>query len=61
VNSWAGHLETGGRPVALDLRCGVRSCGPAESRKGSPMKKFLIILILAAIGVAVVKKVRAEA
>jgi hypothetical protein len=45
----------------LTFGCGVRSCGPAESRKGSPMKKFLIILILAAIGVAVVKKVRAEA
>ena len=31
---------------------------PVAPTKGTPMKKLLIILILAAIGIAVAKKVR---
>jgi hypothetical protein len=41
--------------AAYDLPCVSRT------RRGTPMKKILIVLILAAIGVAVVRKVRAEA
>jgi hypothetical protein len=47
------HVEVG--------RSGAYDANRRRRGRNQPMKKILIVLILAAIGVAVVKKVRSEA
>jgi hypothetical protein len=48
------------RPFEMGRR-GAYDAGGRRRGRNHPMKKILIVLILAAIGVAVVKKVRSEA